>query len=128
NNVVAGCYLGTDVSGTLARANAVGVLILGSGNRGGGTVAADPNVISANNPDGIQLLGGGAQNNLIQGNYIGLDVTGTADLGNVSQGISMFGGASNNTIGGTVPGARNVISGNNNEGVRIESGGTGTLI
>jgi CSLREA domain-containing protein len=128
NNVVVGNYLGTDLTGTLALGNAVGVIITSSGNRVGGLVAADRNIISANNPDGIQLLGGGAQNNLVQGNYIGLDATGTADLGNVSQGISMFGGASNNTIGGTVAGAGNVISGNDNEGVRIESGGTGNLV
>jgi CSLREA domain-containing protein len=56
---------------------------------------------------GMQIFG---SSNLIQGNYIGTNVAGTAGLGNGFDGIRMIG--SNNTIGGTTAAARNLISGN----------------
>ena len=60
NNIIVGNYLGTDLAGTVASANAVGVFVGSSGyNRIGGTVPADRNIISANSVDGIQILGGG---------------------------------------------------------------------
>ena len=126
NNVISGNFLGTDASGTVARGNLVGVFVSGTSTNNliGGTTAAARNIISANTVDGIQLFGANVANNLVQGNYIGLDVTGTADLGNTNQGVAVFSGAHDNTIGGTVAGARNVISGNNNVGVRFTSAGT----
>lgn len=124
NNVISGSFLGTDVSGTLASGNAVGVFIQTNNNRVGGTTAADRNIISGNMVDGVQISGAGATGNLLQGNYIGLDVTGTAALGNTSQGVAIFSGAANNSVGGTVLGAGNVISGNGNDGVLIASAGT----
>ena len=140
NNIIAGNFLGTNVAGTAALGNQVGVSIGGSAtatnnNRIGGTVLADRNVISGNTVDGVQINGGtgGAANNLVQGNYIGLNVTGTLALGNTSQGIAVFHAAggfnTNNVIGGTAVGAGNVISGNNNVGVLIaDSATTGTLV
>ena len=125
NIVVAGNYLGTDPTGALARPNAVGVFVQNATlNRIGGTVAADRNVISGNSPDGIQIVGAGATGNLVQGNYIGLDSGGTADLGNVNTGVAIFNGASSNTVGGTAAGAGNVISGNNLYGVGMSQAGT----
>ena len=100
-------------------------IILGSTNNTiGGTTAADRNIISANTVDGIQIRNAGTASNVVLGNYIGLDVTGTVDLGNTNQGVAIFGSATNNTIGGTAAGARNVLSGNNGEGVRITGAGT----
>jgi CSLREA domain-containing protein len=137
NNIIAGNFLGTNLAGTAALANNVGIYIgagtgVANNNVVGGTVAADRNVISGNAIDGIQLdgtSGGGIANNAIQGNYIGLDVNGTADLGNTNQGISEFGTSSNNVIGGTAPGAGNVISGNNGHGIHMHDVGvTGTLV
>jgi len=134
NNVIVGNYLGTDPTGTLARGNAVGVFIQGtavnpaSNNRIGGTTAAERNIISGNRVDGIQINGAGATGNLVQGNYIGLDVTGTVALGNTNQGVAIFGGGpgspTNNTVGGIVAGAGNVISGNGNIGITISVAGT----
>jgi hypothetical protein len=49
--------------------------------------------------------------NLVQGNLIGTDLTGSEDLGNASDGVSIT-DSPNNTIGGTSAGARNIISGN----------------
>ena len=139
NNVIAGNYLGTNVTGTAAAGNVVGVFIGGvtadptDNNRVGGTTAADRNVISGNSVDGIQIndgAGGAAANNVVQGNYIGTDVTGTLDLGNTNQGVAVFGTTNtNNVIGGTAPGAGNVISGNDGHGVGISNAGTtGTLV
>ncbi|MDR4503110.1 MAG: DUF4347 domain-containing protein [Nitrospirales bacterium] len=64
-----------------------------------------------------------SDNNTVQGNYIGLDVTGTADLGNGFAGILIQNAATGNTIGGTDAAARNVISGNTN-GIVIRHTGT----
>ena len=58
--------------------------------------------------EGIQLNGG--SNNVIVGNIIGVDATGTQDLGNLGDGI-LIGDSDNNTIGGTSTEDRNIISG-----------------
>src|SRR5262249_31481810 len=50
-------------------------------------------------------------NNVIEGNFIGTDVTGTYGFTIDSPGIWLFGSATGNTIGGTHPAARNLISG-----------------
>jgi hypothetical protein len=61
----------------------------------------------------------------VQGNYIGADATGSADLGNYSQGV-LIDRAPGKTVGGTGAGARNVISGNNSKGVKIDGSSFGT--
>jgi hypothetical protein len=123
-NLIVGNYLGVDVTGTQALGNARGVLISGGlDNLIGGTVAAERNVISGNSNEGIYAIG---TRTLVQGNYIGTDVTGTAALGNRS-GLLLIG--VNNTVGGTAPSglsAGNVISGNRTDG--LDTTGTGTLV
>ena len=104
NNVIAGNFLGTDLAGTTTAGfgNIAGVNIHGgasTSNRVGGTAAADRNIISGNTVDGVQIISG--SNNLVQGNYIGTDMTGTLNRGNTNQGVAVFAGASSNTIGGT---------------------------
>ena len=74
--------------------------------------------------DAFDISGVGATNNTIVGNFIGTDVNGTADLGNTQFGIYLASGASNNTIGGTTAADRNVISGNDFGGVRIDGATT----
>jgi Lectin C-type domain/Beta-propeller repeat len=65
-------------------------------------------------------------NNIIEGNYIGMDVTGTVDYGNNGSGIRIQ--TSNNRIGGTQTGSRNIISGSNiGDGILIV-GGAGNQI
>ena len=86
--------------------------------------------------------GAGTDDNVVAGNYIGTDVTGNdrlaqrhrADRGTrktdlTGDGISIEAGASDNVIGTSGSsvdnaGDRNVISGNDNDGVEI--GGSGT--
>ncbi|MGH9201660.1 MAG: thrombospondin type 3 repeat-containing protein, partial [Vicinamibacterales bacterium] len=69
---------------------------------------------------GIGILDTAATGNVVMGNYVGTNAAGTADLGNTVHGI-FINGAPSNTIGGTVPLARNVISGNEDAGVLINS-------
>src|SRR5262249_41765134 len=57
-------------------------------------------------------------NDVIEGNYIGTNPTGTTALPN-QVGVVIQGGAGNNTIGGTATGARNLISGNLQDGIAI---------
>ncbi len=113
-NRVEGCFLGTDISGTLA-ANAGnhsqnGIRLLGNGNFViGGTSAAARNLISGlyNGIVSYQTL----SNVRIEGNLIGSDISGTATIGNRSNGIS-FGNAQNLRIGGSDSGAGNQFVGN----------------
>ncbi len=65
---------------------------------------------------GIELVTNGGS--LIEGNYIGTDVNGTADQGNFLYGVAID-DAPGNTIGGMAAGAGNVISGNDADGVYI---------
>ena len=114
-NVVEGNFIGTDPTGTLARPNGSGgIRVSSSGNRIGGLTAAARNVISGNSVAGIAIQSSTATGNVVQGNYIGLNAAGTTALPNsaFSGAIQIFNGASSNTIGGTVAGAGNVISGN----------------
>ncbi len=57
----------------------------------------------------------------IDGNFIGTDASGTAALPNRGHGLFLLSGK-NNRIGGAAPAARNVISGNGEEGIEIEGG------
>ena len=99
--------------------NGNGVFInIGSFNTIGGTSAAAGNLISGNGSDGIEIIYG-ATNNFVQGNLIGTDLNGTADLGNGASGVKIDSASRDNTIGGTTSGARNVISGNTQFGVEI---------
>lgn len=60
-------------------------------------------------------------NNAVFGNYIGVDVSGSLDLGNGNSGVA-FSNASSNTVGLPNPASRNVIAGNNNTGIVFSSG------
>jgi hypothetical protein len=113
-NSVQGNFIGTDAVGQHALGNQIGMLVSASNNTIGGTAAGAGNVISGNQADGIDVTASGT---VIQGNFIGVDVAGTHRLGNIGFGLSV--GGSNNLVGGTLNGARNVISGNSNVGLMI---------
>jgi len=131
-NVVEGNFIGTDVSGTGDLGNGIaGVLIVSgaSNNTIGGNTAGARNLISGNDSQGIRIQDGGTAGNLVRGNFIGTDVTGSADLGNFHSGVIIQGGATSNTVGGLDPGTGNVISGNDAEGVVLSNTGTtGNLV
>lgn len=126
-HVIQGNLIGTDITGTRALGNARGLDISGgalaaSNNLIGGAGAGEGNVISAN--------GGGvhfefAENNRLQGNLIGTDVTGTIALGN-SFGVFTGTRSTGNLIGGAAAGVRNVVSGNLLVGMKL--GGTANVV
>jgi hypothetical protein len=125
-NRIAGNYIGTDITGSMAAGNNTGIVVQTANNIIGGTTAAERNVISGN-ASGVTLSFSGATGNFVQGNFIGTDVSGAIDLGNLLNGVDVY-DASTNTIGGTTAGARNIISGNGSHGIVIAgSKATGNL-
>jgi parallel beta-helix repeat protein len=122
-NTIAGNYIGTDPTGKIDMGNLYNGIYLGIGaqhNTIGGRTAADRNVISGNET-GIYLSNAGVDSNLIIGNYIGTDVSGTFVIEN-GRGIELSYGPSANIIGGSDPGERNIISGNHESAVYIHNG------
>ncbi|UCH87322.1 MAG: hypothetical protein JSU97_02730 [Dehalococcoidia bacterium] len=87
----------------------------------GGSTQAERNVISGSGK-GVAISGSGTNGNVVKGNYIGTDPSGTAAIPNDPYGVWIWGGAQNNTVGGSGPGEGNVISGNDGEGVHIGEG------
>ncbi len=122
---IVGNTIGLNAAGTTALGNGSGILISGvTGTTIGGVVAGSGNLISGNTLDGIYLSNAGSA--VIQGNWIGLDATGTTSIGNGGPGIY----ASNSvglTIGGTTPEARNVISGNAQQAVLFDNVDNSTI-
>jgi parallel beta-helix repeat protein len=130
-NVVLGNYIGTDASGSYAVPNTIGGVFLAAGATGnliGGVTTGARNVISGNTNGpyyayGVLAAGSGTSGNLIEGNYIGLGADGLTPVPNY-YGVYFYGGATNNTLGGTVAGAGNYVSGNASYDVLISDPGT----
>lgn len=118
-NLILGNYIGITADGSRPLPNGGdGVFISGArDNQVGGRDPGAGNVISGNTGSGVQIVG--VSGNTVAGNFIGTDATGTRALGNGSDGVSLNGDAHNNTVGGLSAGARNVISGNSANGVKI---------
>jgi hypothetical protein len=113
-NIVAGNFIGTDASGAAALGNGQrGILFIGgvqSNNRigtdGDGVGdAAERNVISGNGFafgggwSGVELNGAGTNLNVVAGNYIGTNASGTAALANSGPGVFILSSAQTNRIG-----------------------------
>ena len=123
-NTVAGSWVGLDTTGYRTAGNGgAGVMITGARNAIGGTRPADKMVISGNTGAGIDVSGTRAVRNLIAGSTVGLDKTGFAAVPNGS-GVVIRGGAGDTIVGGTDRTARNVISGNVTDQLRISGWGT----
>ncbi len=124
-DVIAGNYIGTDATGTARMANGgSGISINASNNLIGGTTAAERNLISGNSQAGIAIVG--TIQNVIEGNYIGTNVTGTAALGNGLDGITINNNGQENRIGTNGDGSadaaeRNLISGNGHSGIYLQN-------
>jgi hypothetical protein len=118
-NTIKGCNIGTDGVSDLGN-EVFGILIQGGANNIiGGTTAADRNIISGNDGNGIVIQGTGASGNKVTGNFIGLNALGDTAIPNGSSGISISGDGTGNIIGGATAGERNIISGNSLDGVTI---------
>ena len=131
SNTVLGNFIGTDRTGKIAVPNGYAGVDADLGaisNTIGGTTVTARNVISGN-PVGVVVAGAGVSQNVIAGNFIGTNAAGTSALPNTGDGITIFAGAQQNTVGGSASGAKNVISGNGGNGVTIaDSGTTGNLV
>lgn len=131
-SVVQSNFIGTDVTGRAALGNGQsgkdsGAVAVSSANNliGGASLGAG-NLISGNKSRGVQFINTTASDDRLQGNFIGLDITGTNALGNASHGVELL-GAAYLTIGGTNAGEGNVIGANGGAGIRIAAtlGGIG---
>jgi hypothetical protein len=123
--LIQGNLVGTDVTGKVALGNGYGIYfnLAGSTNVIGGPTTSARNIISANGT-GIVLVAG--DSSVIQGNYIGTDITGKLGLGNDKGGV--FVSSSHNTIGGGGTGEGNVISSNGVYGIQIIKGSQGNFV
>ena len=127
DNVVEGDFIGTNAAGTLAVINYTSGVEIAAGataNTIGGTTAGARDVISGNFYNGVVLDSPGTKSNVVEGDYVGTDATGTKALANGAEGVNIYGGATANTVGGITAGARNVISGNTSVGVYLSDAGT----
>jgi hypothetical protein len=84
-----------------------GLSIIGMGNGGTG------------DEGGILILGGSATGNLVEGNFLGILPDGQTPNAN-ADGVFIVNGAASNSVGGTNPAQRNILSGNTNWGFLIE--------
>jgi CSLREA domain-containing protein len=120
--LIVGCHLGVDPTGAVALPNRFGVASNGgSNNQIGGTSPSHRNIISGNTSWGITMVG--TEDTVIEGNYIGLDRSGTVAIPNGyfygNGGVNVNVATHNNRVGGAGPGAGNVISGNFGVGVYL---------
>ncbi|HEX4640945.1 MAG TPA: hypothetical protein VH252_06130, partial [Chthoniobacterales bacterium] len=149
-NSITGNFIGVDPGGLNRSPNGTfpntgdGILIQNSSNNIIGTAApADRNLISGNALGGVHIVGtlaAPATGNKIQGNFIGVDKGGINGVGTrtepapapgSTEGNNLYGveisGGTSNTVGGTTPGARNVI-GFNAEGINLNNGAQSNFI
>jgi hypothetical protein len=117
-NRVLGNIIGLDPAATTARANQYGVNVA-AGSNGNVIGAAGAGNIIAGNSTGVVVA---SDSNIIQGNFIGTNKSGTAMLPNGSYGITVSG--SSNLIGGTGAGEGNTTAFHLAAGVSICCGAT----
>ncbi len=137
NVLIAGNYIGIDKTGTVDHGNrykgifitnATGANYIGFKDDVTNTDASIfRNILSGNGNDGIRISS--SSNQVISGNYMGTDVTGTMPITNNNYGIQMQGLCNNNIIGTNSNGdddlkERNIISGNGT-GMRFLGTSTG---
>lgn len=130
-NEIQSNVIGADAAGSMAVANGQNGIKLekvGSITVGGGD-ASRKNLISGNLQNGILIEGSNATNHKILGNFIGTDKDGSQAIANGGNGIQLKKlaldpiGPTQNKIGDGSEGARNLISGNTQNGVYLEGKG-----
>ena len=117
-NVITGNRIGVSANGDLPVSNHYGIIVMtnANGNRIGGSTTAERNIISANTEIGIYIES--SDSNVVCGNYIGVDATGTRtfeytpDSAIQANGVEINTTGQYNIIGGSTAAERNVISGN----------------
>ncbi|MEA3186941.1 MAG: trimeric autotransporter adhesin [Chthoniobacter sp.] len=132
NTVIQGNFIGTDVTGKSPRGNhGGGITVLnGTNTQIGGALPSQMNIICSN-AGGIDLEGTTSAT-VVQGNFIGVDASGSKRLGNTYVGIGLGELESSSTstglvVGGTAAGAANLICGSQ-FGVDMFRGGSGQTL
>ena len=126
-NAVAGNLIGTDRTGAAALPNNASGILIETGvsntrigtNNDGTSDGSERNVVSGNANDGIFVLEA-SENNVIAGNFIGTDITGTIAVGNAASGVRINDSAAT-IVGGSSVRQRNVISGNDVQGLALDN-------
>lgn len=124
--LIAGNTIGFAADGSaFATTNNYGISVLSGANRTtiGGSTEAERNYVAGANSAGMIVASSG---NLIQGNHVGIGMDGVSGTGGLGRGISISG--TDNTVGGLLAGQGNVIGGNAQEGIRLDSGASRTLV
>jgi hypothetical protein len=116
NATIQGCFIGVAPDGLTAGPNFAGVAAY-YGTQVGGTSPAARNILSGNYDVGVEV---DSDDSVIQGNYVGTDLTGLGSLGNGDDGIQVFGWFTQ--VGGTSAGTGNVIAFNDGAGVNVFCG------
>jgi titin len=119
NNYTIGNYIGVDATGNTAMPNATGICVDGGSYK-------NPfinNVLSGNLAYGIFIVTTGSDSNVVKGNFIGTNATGTGSIPNQS-GILLGGGTKYNIIGGDNLEDKNILSGNTFDGILLADTGT----
>jgi hypothetical protein len=142
---IQGNFVGTNPTGNTAEPNQLdGIRISNSSGSviGGSLTPASRNVVSGNGIDGILIVGSTgspATDNVIQGNFVGVNAAGTGSVGikltggaaGTPGGNDLFGieisGGNNNGVGGTTVTERNVI-GFNAVGIGLDNGSQGNFV
>ncbi len=134
-NVVIGNYFGVNSDGKTSSGGGAGPCVAiaagAKANRVGSTVPGERNIVGVCGPaNGVLITGPGTTDNIVIGNYLGLNASGDdtircGDGWNCGVGeITLNDRASRNRIGGLEPGERNVISGSGREGICVADFGT----
>ncbi|HEY8402625.1 MAG TPA: gliding motility-associated C-terminal domain-containing protein [Cytophagaceae bacterium] len=126
NVIIQGNYIGINYNNTAAGNGEHGVMALTNADNNiiGGSSLQERNIISGNLIDGIHLFS--SANNTIVGNYIGTDTSGTTAIPNGANGVFIL-NSTNNTIGSTNMGERNLISGNTKNGISFTNTTSSTI-
>ncbi|MCA9063345.1 MAG: DUF4347 domain-containing protein, partial [Planctomycetaceae bacterium] len=114
-NLIIGNYVGVNAAGSGSVANGgngIQISNSASGNIIGGDTTAERNILSGNTGYGLRIVSPGTDNNIVQGNYIGLNAAGDTAVSNGAFGLVVDLGAVGTQIGGVNAGEGNVISGN----------------
>ena len=130
STLIQGNYVGINPDGTTANGNSSsGILVVAYDTTIGGSSAGARNVISGNGEKGIDTQSATASTT-IQGNYIGLNASGTSAVinGASQQGIRIQGSGA--VIGGSNSGEGNIVLGGTSGSVTaaIEISGSGAII
>lgn len=129
NNIIEGCFIGTNVAGTAALPNVLDGIQMqrGVNNLFGGSTPAAANLVSGNTLNGIVIVLSPSMNNSVKGNMIGTNAAGLAAIPNGFAGI-IFVETTENVVGGSNPGDGNLISGNLTHGIDMISNGSRTTV